>query len=87
MLCVATGYSLSDLSAFLILALKCSFCKKINNCDHHCFSSAEEIVEYIANDRSLFSTSDYVQKYTKPLDIVLDQEQIWPLEIRLFPYM
>ena len=44
-------------------------------------------MEYIANDRSLFSTSDYVQKYTKPLDIVLDQEQIWPLEIRLFPYM
>lgn len=48
---------------------------------------SEEIIEHISNDKSLFSTIDYVKKYTKPLDVVLDQELIWPLEIRLFPYM
>ena len=44
-------------------------------------------MEFIVSDRSLLATSTYVEKYTKPLDVVLDQELIWPLEVRLFPYM
>ena len=51
------------------------------------FISAEEIVEFITSDKTLMTTLSYVGKYTKPLDVVLDQELIWPLEVRLFPYM
>ena len=49
--------------------------------------SAEEVLEYLMASENLLSVDHYVAKYTTPLDVVLDQELIWPLEIRLFPYM
>jgi len=51
------------------------------------FVVAEEVLEYLMASEHLLSVDHYYAKYTTPLDVVLDQELIWPLEIRLFPYM
>ncbi|XP_064629253.1 testis-expressed protein 47-like [Lineus longissimus] len=38
------------------------------------------------NDKSMIEIEDFLTYYSKPYDIVLNGELVWPMPVRLFPY-
>jgi hypothetical protein len=45
-----------------------------------------DILEYLIQTSELYSPTRYKEMYRKPCKVVLDNELIWPLPVRLFPY-
>lgn len=45
----------------------------------------QDLIEYILSSQDLNAPSQYLKRYTTPVDITLDSELAWPMQTRLFP--
>eukprot|EP00731_Ephydatia_muelleri_P028476 Em0020g120a len=46
----------------------------------------QDVLEYLVNCSSLSTPLEFTQLYSKPAQVALDSELVWPLPVRLFPY-
>ncbi|XP_031575253.1 testis-expressed protein 47-like [Actinia tenebrosa] len=47
----------------------------------------QDLLEYLINSKELSSPSEYLKRYTKPLNVVLESELVWPMQTKLFPVL
>ncbi|XP_048575404.1 testis-expressed protein 47 [Nematostella vectensis] len=45
----------------------------------------QDLIEYLINNKELSSPSQYLKRYNKPVDVVLDSELVWPMQTPLLP--